>query len=326
MNSIKTLIIGRPQMRTALSLSLADLGITAKESGSLPTTQEMKILSPQLTLIDVTLLGTCDPPWESMFDLLDPGTEPAIIVLTHSCENLVSTNEQKQFNILAFPYTAEALFHSIHQALFIQETVTHRKLVTHQLTLIHHSLIDLFAKLDNMKNIAVTESDHVPASTTETNKIMRKMRPLLVSLLQDARQSGPLHPYQTQLQLLERYISEFDTEYCNQNIQQSIARLLSQHSLSQKELKVVSMIASGLTTEEISDLIHISYDTVKCHRRNIRKKLNLVGKKYTLEEYIQYVMESNSGKNDPDITLPNNTRKRAGTSTLFGAQNYIDFC
>ena len=44
---------------------------------------------------------------------------------------------------------------------------------------------------------------------------------------------------------------------------------------SSSELRIASMIKNGLTSQEIADLLHISLDTVKTHRRGIRKKLNL---------------------------------------------------
>ena len=49
----------------------------------------------------------------------------------------------------------------------------------------------------------------------------------------------------------------------------------------------MAMIKVGMTTEEIADRMNITSDTVKTHRRNIRKKLELVGNKCNLNSYLQ---------------------------------------
>jgi DNA-binding CsgD family transcriptional regulator len=46
----------------------------------------------------------------------------------------------------------------------------------------------------------------------------------------------------------------------------------------------------GLTGLQIADLLHISPDTVKTHRRNIRKKLGLTNSRTNLASYLQAKM------------------------------------
>jgi len=47
------------------------------------------------------------------------------------------------------------------------------------------------------------------------------------------------------------------------------------YKLSPRELKIISLIRDGLTSNEISGLLFISINTVESHRKNIFKKLNL---------------------------------------------------
>ena len=42
-------------------------------------------------------------------------------------------------------------------------------------------------------------------------------------------------------------------------------------SLSAAELRVAAMIKNGLTSPEIARTLNLSFDTVKTHRKNIRK-------------------------------------------------------
>jgi len=56
--------------------------------------------------------------------------------------------------------------------------------------------------------------------------------------------------------------------------------------LSLSELRIASMIKIGMTTDQIAQHLHISPDTVKTHRRNIRRKLDIVGEKNDLASYL----------------------------------------
>lgn len=44
-------------------------------------------------------------------------------------------------------------------------------------------------------------------------------------------------------------------------------------SLSERELEIVKLIATGKSTRDIADNLLISGETVKTHRKNIHKKL-----------------------------------------------------
>ena len=44
---------------------------------------------------------------------------------------------------------------------------------------------------------------------------------------------------------------------------------------SDREFEILRMIASGKTSEQIADRLHISHLTVKAHRRNMMRKLNV---------------------------------------------------
>ena len=57
--------------------------------------------------------------------------------------------------------------------------------------------------------------------------------------------------------------------------------------LSPRETEICARIQSGLTSKEISQLLGVSYQTVEKHRRNIRKKVGLSGKKMNLVSYLQ---------------------------------------
>ena len=61
-------------------------------------------------------------------------------------------------------------------------------------------------------------------------------------------------------------------------------------SLTPTEVRVATMIKNGLTSQEIADKLYISLHTVKTHRRNIRKKLNVKNSRINLATYLKSIM------------------------------------
>ena len=53
-----------------------------------------------------------------------------------------------------------------------------------------------------------------------------------------------------------------------------------------QEGRIAQLIAQGLSTEAIAAQLYIAPMTVKVHRRNIRKKLGLVGPRHRLHAYL----------------------------------------
>jgi PAS domain S-box-containing protein len=61
-------------------------------------------------------------------------------------------------------------------------------------------------------------------------------------------------------------------------------------ALAPTELRIATMIKNGLTSPAIANVLHISLDTVKSHRRNIRRKLKLNNTKINLASYLDAKM------------------------------------
>ena len=61
---------------------------------------------------------------------------------------------------------------------------------------------------------------------------------------------------------------------------------ISSH-LTEQEMRVAMLIKNGLTSQKIADMLCISMLTVKTHRKNIRKKLNIDNKDINLVSYLK---------------------------------------
>ena len=58
--------------------------------------------------------------------------------------------------------------------------------------------------------------------------------------------------------------------------------------LTPAELKIADLIRYGKTNKEIADLVNLSTETIKSHRRNIRAKLGINNKKTNLRSFLLY--------------------------------------
>lgn len=63
------------------------------------------------------------------------------------------------------------------------------------------------------------------------------------------------------------------------------------HKLSKTEFRVMQMIAEGMSTKEIAQILNISIKTVENHRHNISKKLNLTGHNSLMKYAIKHLAQ-----------------------------------
>jgi PAS domain S-box-containing protein len=62
--------------------------------------------------------------------------------------------------------------------------------------------------------------------------------------------------------------------------------------LTDQEMRVAALIKRGLTTQKISNLLCISEETVKTHRKNIRKKFKIKNSSMSISSYLKSIMPS----------------------------------
>jgi DNA-binding CsgD family transcriptional regulator len=66
-------------------------------------------------------------------------------------------------------------------------------------------------------------------------------------------------------------------------------------SLSAREVSIALMIRHGWSSADIAQSLQLAPETVKSHRRNIRKKLGLTGSHQSLRLYLQVLaMQDNT--------------------------------
>jgi DNA-binding CsgD family transcriptional regulator len=98
-------------------------------------------------------------------------------------------------------------------------------------------------------------------------RIVLKVRSLIVPIVEKLQGDKTLSRYQADLSTLMGHIEELTSDLGRDT------RIAG--NLSSTELRIASMIMNELTSQEIANQLHISLSTVKTHRKNIRRKLNI---------------------------------------------------
>jgi len=110
-------------------------------------------------------------------------------------------------------------------------------------------------------------------------RITQRTRTVIMPIVERLQQDRNLERYRTDFELLVRYIEDLTSDLASD--------VKIAESLSVTELRIASMIKNGISSEEIARHLYISPSTVKTHRRNIRKKLDIHNSGINLRAYLE---------------------------------------
>ena len=120
-------------------------------------------------------------------------------------------------------------------------------------------------------------------------KVGRVISSRVIPILKEIKNDKIPEKTRVKLDVLDAYLSDL------------ISQTSKNHeiivSLSPSELRVAMMIKKGFNSTEIGRLLHVSTNTVKTHRKNIRKKLNIQNTNINLASYLRLKL----GKSSADI-------------------------
>ena len=133
-----------------------------------------------------------------------------------------------------------------------------------------HQAMSVLARNIDIKKVELEEK----VNATITSKIM----PIVKELQADNR--------------IKRFWPEINSmaEYLNSITTKSELHLKIISVLTETEMKVAAMVKNKMTSKEIASVMYISLETVKAHRKNIRRKLKIHNTKHKLSEYLATVM------------------------------------
>jgi DNA-binding NarL/FixJ family response regulator len=230
-----------------------------------------------------------------------PDTKIIIMTSYADKETTVKALRMGAFDFLEKPITTDLLDHIVRRALSTQRIELEHKRTLEELRHRNRELRETNTALSVLtRNIERTRQ--------ETEKlIILQVRSLIVPLIEELKKDQSMQAYKPQLALLSGYVKDI-TSGLSTNLHINTA-------LSFRELRVALMIGNDMTTEEIAAQLCISPETVKTHRRNIRKKLGIAGTRHQLNNYLRSL--------ESVTTVPNVLETQSG-SQAGQAHNTLD--
>lgn len=117
------------------------------------------------------------------------------------------------------------------------------------------------------------------ARKVSERQLLHSSRTLILPIVDKLKQSRTLRGHRTDLDLLSSYIRDL-----NPGMADEVGMACS---LSATESRIAAMIKVGMTSHDIARHLYISTETVKTHRKNIRRKLKLQGSGINLQSYLE---------------------------------------
>jgi FixJ family two-component response regulator len=221
----------------------------------------------QDTFFNVILLDI-KMPGKSGMELLpeivevSPYTKVIIISGFADKNSPISALRLGAFDFLEKPFDHNLLSHSINRALETQKTELAYRNEKIKLQDASRRLMENNAALSTLASNIERERNHVEANIEKTIKL--SILPFIEGTL---KREDLSRNHQRDLELLRNLVTDLTLML---NVRQTLST-----TLTPTEFRMAILIGAKLKTNEIAAHLNISPETVKSHRKNIRKKLGI---------------------------------------------------
>ena len=216
--------------------------------------EEIRKLDPYVNFVIVTGLLNIDP---REISLRIPPEDKILYI-------------QKPFHIQELRQFASALGAKWKSEMLLRKANEELENVNNQLMETNNALSVLARNLDRTRK----ESE---------KRVIQRTRNLIIPIIKKLQQGKNMERYKNDLYLLVDYVENLTSDLTGD------VKIVA--SLSTTEMRLASMIRSGMSSEEIAEHLYISLSTVKTHRKNIRRKLNLRNSNINLRAYLESEMD-----------------------------------
>ena len=197
---------------------------------------------------------------------------------------------QKPFHIQELRQFAAALGAKWQSEMLLRKANLELEEKVKELEQSQKKLLDNKSKLENVNNQLMETNNALSVLARNLDRtrkeserqVLERTKTLIVPIIERLQQGRNLEREKTDLDLLVGYIENLSSDLAND--------VKMAASLSTTELRIASMIRNGMSSEEIAKHLYISPSTVKTHRKNIRKKLNLQNSGANLRAYLESEM------------------------------------
>ena len=217
---------------------------------------------------------------ELLPEMVEISPDSKIIIITGNGDkdSAIRALRLGAFDFLEKPLGYKLLSHSIQRALETQKTELAYKNEKMKLQDANRQLAENNQALSTLaRNIERSKNDH---GANIEKKIRVSILPIIETLQQDKDLS---QNHRRDLGLMMDLMTDLTSTL---DAKQDLFTLLTP-----TELRTALLIRNGLTSDEIAKQMHISPETVKSHRKNIRKKLGLNKSHHNLRAHLQATLD-----------------------------------
>jgi len=243
-------------------------------------------VATDIFLLDIRLPTGTTLNWIPI--ILDTFPEAKVIIMTGyaDTDTVIQAIRNGAFDFLQKPIAPELLKHSLLRAIQSQERDRHMKQMLADLQHNHVLLLDQKQKLEYL-NERLLETNRAFSTLAQNldferaeilSRITQKIESGVIPALAKIRSDNRLARYAIEMDMIINMLQDIAFGSCPTTPLSA--------SLTTAQARVASLIKKGLTTDEIAEQLFISVDTVKTHRKNIRKKLNITNSQNDLREYL----------------------------------------
>jgi FixJ family two-component response regulator len=235
-----------------------------------------------IVLLDIFISGVCCLP-------LIPSVigDAKIIVMTEAVNKNTAIRALKSgaFDLLEKPLWNDLLRHSVFRALAVLERERESKKLADDLKYSRSKLLSQQQRLESLsaqlqetnKALAVFAQNMQREREEIEKRAALRLRSIILPVVAKLKCSEALQEFESHFDMLTLQVEDLTSGFATDS---KVAMVLSS-----AEMRVASLIKNGATTEKVAAHLHISENTVRTHRKNIRRKLK-IGAQYSLRNFL----------------------------------------
>ncbi|MFH1980225.1 MAG: LuxR C-terminal-related transcriptional regulator [Pseudomonadota bacterium] len=257
------------QLDTPFAVVFLDLGLGRAESG-IDVGARIREMDPLVNIVVVT--GMTETAPETIARRIAPADKLLYL--------------QKPFHAFEIQQFASALSAKWHSERMLQRS--NAALAEKNLALeeSRETLLNQQRQLERMNNQLLETNDalsvlarNLERARKESEKqILHRTRTLILPIVERILAGSGMEKHHSDLELLKSYVMNLFPGHTED--------LKMAARLSATESRIAAMIRNGMSTEDIAKNLYISTNTVKTHRKNIRRKLDLQNSGFNLRAWL----------------------------------------
>ncbi len=248
-------------------------------------------LRPDLILMDIMIPGKLDGIAAAKIVKAELDI-PVVFLTAHSEDKIIERAKQAEpYGYILKPFQDRELKATVEIALYKKDMEQRLKESKIQLRKAHDKLEyrvkertkELEVKTKSLEEITIAMEVLLKKRKKDKadveNNVLINVKGLIEPYIQKMKTTELNHRQETILSIIESNLNEIISPFTRK-------MTLKYLNLTPQEIKIANLIKHGNSSKKIADLLNISPRTVETHRKNIRSKIGLGGKKANLRSHL----------------------------------------